>query len=241
MKSVGIIGYGSFGKFLAEQLAPHCTVKVYSASGKSNQWAASLEEVAQADYVIPAIPLEAYQGTLKQLKPLLKPETVIVDICSVKEEPMQVMKKLLPDHKHLATHPLFGPESAKHGLEGHVLVLCPDASDAAELEYIKQFAEQLKLQVVIMTTTEHDQEMATVHGLTFFIAHALKDMGLHDQKLATPSFKKLLALAELEKHHSQDLFMTIQNGNPRTAAVRQEFLKQANQLAADIQQAPKHN
>lgn len=234
MKSVGIIGFGSFGAFLAEQLSSFCQVKVYSASGRQNQWARSLKEIATCDFVIPAVPLEAYSTTLQELKPLLKPETVIVDICSVKVEPMQRIAELLPGQPTAATHPLFGPESAKDSLEGHVLVLCPDQSDPEALAQVQTFAETLKLKVITMTCQEHDQEMATVHGLTFFIAHALKDMGLHSQKLATPSFKKLLALAELEQHHSQDLFLTIQNGNPYTKKIREEFLKQANKLNQQI-------
>lgn len=241
MKTVGIIGFGSFGKFLAEQLAPFCTIRVYSASGKENQWATSLKEVASSDYIILAIPLQAYPAMLARLKPLLNPKAVIIDVCSVKKEPMQTILKLLPGHKYVATHPLFGPESAKDGLEGHVLVLCPDFSDSAELEFLKRFAKQLKLRLVSMTVSEHDEEMATVHGLTFFIAHTLKEMGLHDQKLATPSFKKLLALAELEKHHSSDLFFTIQSGNRYVEAVRREFLEKAKKIDNQTKKASNHN
>ncbi|MEO5627920.1 MAG: prephenate dehydrogenase [Candidatus Saccharimonadales bacterium] len=239
MKSIGIIGFGSFGKFLAEQLSAHGEVKVYSASGKQSQWATSLQNVAECDYVIPAVPLEAYEKTLTELKPFLMPTTVIVDVCSVKVEPMQIIANCLPGQPVVATHPLFGPESAKDSLKDHVLVLCPDQSDVDQLQIVEKFAMNLELDVVKMTCTQHDQEMATVHGLTFFIAHALKDMGLHNQKLATPSFKKLLALAELEKHHSQDLFLTIQNGNPYTEAVRQQFVDEATKLNQQIK--PKHN
>ena len=235
MKKVGIIGFGSFGEFLATQLESFCEIKVYSASGKTNPWGASLEEVAQVDYLIPAIPLDAYETLLGQIKPFLKPEAVVVDVCSVKEEPLKIIKTVLPDQPVVATHPLFGPESAQHSLEGHVLVLCPDRSDPNQLEVIEDFANGLGLEVIRMTTQEHDREMATVHGLTFFIAHALKDIGLHGQKLATPSFKKLLALAELEQNHSQDLFLTIQTGNPYTKAIRQEFLEEAIKLNQQIE------
>lgn len=234
MKSVGIIGFGSFGAFLAEKLSQTCQVKVYSRSGQPNQWSSRLQDVAACNFVIPAVPLEAYSQTLTDIKPLLAPETVIVDVCSVKEEPLKLIRQLLPDQPRVATHPLFGPESARDSLEGQVLVVCPDQSDPAALTQIQAFAEQLSLKVISLTCKEHDQEMATVHGLTFFIAHALKDMGLHSQKLATPSFKKLLALAELEQHHSPELFLTIQNGNSYTKEVREEFLKQANRLNQQI-------
>jgi len=49
-------------------------------------------------------------------------------------------------------------------------------------------------------------------------------------KLETPSFKRLVHLAELETHHSDDLFQTIQSGNARTAAVRQKFVDEVTRI-----------
>ncbi len=68
MSKVGIIGFGSFGKFLAEKLNPHTEVLVYSSSGKQNIWSASLDAVASADFVLLAIPLDAYEPTLQAIK-----------------------------------------------------------------------------------------------------------------------------------------------------------------------------
>lgn len=230
MKSVGIIGFGSFGRFLAEKLDTHCEVKVFSTSNKPNQWAASLEEVAQSDFVIPAVPLVAYSKVLEDIKPLLQPETVIVDVASVKEQPIARIQAVLPNQPLVATHPLFGPESAKDTIKGHVLVLCPEASEASTYGVVKQFAQSLELEIVEQSATDHDREMAVVQSLTFFIAHALKDMELHSQKLSTPSFQKLLKLAELERHHSEELFTTIQAGNVYAEAVRKRFLAAAREL-----------
>jgi prephenate dehydrogenase len=237
--TVGIIGFGSFGEFMAKSLSKHCRVKVYSTSGHKNKWASLLEEVAACDYILPTIPLDAYQSVLTELKPLIRPETVIVDICSVKVEPLKLIKKILPKQPVVATHPLFGPQSTKDGLKGHVIVLCPEASDPKQLKLVQEFSKKLGLKVELLSAEEHDQEMATIHGLTFFVAHALKDMGLQRQKLATPSFKKLYALAELEQNHTDDLFLTIQTGNPYTKKVREEFVKNAERLSQQINQASK--
>ena len=44
---------------------------------------------------------------------MLKENAVIVDVCSVKEYPVQWMRELLPANVSiLATHPMFGPDSA---------------------------------------------------------------------------------------------------------------------------------
>lgn len=235
--TIGIIGAGSFGMFLAEKLAPFAEVKVYSRSGKGGRWNATLEATAQCDWLIPSIPLDAYDTSLAVFVSHVRPNTILVDVCSVKEVPMQHLERLFPDHRRVATHPLFGPESAGDSLVGHVVVLCKDFSDPSVYQTVKRFAEQLQLKVIEMTAAEHDREMAMVQGLTFFIARALKDMHLHKMQLETPSFKRLRHLADLEVHHSDELFKTIQRGNPQTAAVREIFLREAEAIHRQLEQS----
>lgn len=230
MKTLGIIGYGHFGKFLVEKLTPHFNVKVYSASGKDNQWSTTLEDVATCDFLVLSLPLAKHSEVCEQLKPLLAAHTVIVDVCSIKEESGRIIKRHLPNQPLLSTHPLFGPESAQDSLDGHVIVLCPDMTADALLVPSKAFFETLGLQVVVMSSEEHDKSMALVQGLTFFVARVLKDFNLHESKLVTPSFKKLIALAELEKQHTKELFITVQKGNPHADAQRQRFIKRAQEL-----------
>lgn len=236
MKTVGIIGFGSFGGFLAEKLDGHCKVLVWSQSGKENRWQATIEQVAAADFVVPSVPIDAYPELLEKLKPILGTQTVIVDVCSVKEKPVEVIQRILPDQPLVATHPLFGPESAKDSLTGHTVVMCPEVSDSTAFGNIRQLCEQLGLEVQVMSAAEHDKQMALVHGLTFFIAHALKDLNIHDQTLGTPSFRRLVHLAELERQHSDELFHTIQSGNPYTGKIREKFIQEVIALDKSIQE-----
>lgn len=136
----------------------------------------------------------------------------------------------------VATHPLFGPESAAKTLSGHTFVLCRDASNNAEATVIADFANKLGLNVVEQTTIEHDKEMATVHALTFFIAQGLVNNKIHDASLRTPSFQKLLSLAELERHHSEELFKTIQQGNPYASSVRAQFMQELQNIDTALTQ-----
>lgn len=236
MKTVGIIGFGSFGRFLAEKLSSHTRVKVYSHSGKQNSWMVPLEEAVDVDFLVLSIPLDAYQETLEQIKPLLKPETVLVDVCSVKTKPTGIIKSILPDQPMVATHPMFGPESASVSFAGHTFVMCPEVSSPGPYEEVKAFANSLGLGIVEMSAEEHDQEIAVVQGLTFFIARALDETHVHDQKLFTPSFGRLLNLAELEQSHSLDLFRTIQLGNPYTHTVRRRFIEAALAIDSELEE-----
>lgn len=230
MKTLGIIGYGDFGQMLANKLDKYFDLKVYSASGKMNRWSVTLEEVAKTDYLILSLPLSKHKEVCEQLKPHLGSSTVIVDVCSVKGESGKIIKHALPEQAILSTHPLFGPQSIKNGLEGHVVVLCPDYSDEHSLQKAKIFLKKIGLEIVVIESDEHDKQMALVHGLTFFVARILKDFNLSDASLKTPSFNKLISLAELEKHHSKDLFITIEKGNPHTEEVRKHFIDRAIEL-----------
>jgi prephenate dehydrogenase len=61
--------------------------------------------------------------------------TTVLDTCSVKSHPAAVMGRLLgPDVSALATHPMFGPDSAGNGLAGLPMVMCPVRVTAGELE-----------------------------------------------------------------------------------------------------------
>jgi prephenate dehydrogenase len=234
MKTVGIIGFGSFGKFLAEKLSSYARVVVYSPSGTFSSWSADINTVAGADYLILAIPLESYQEMLNKIKPHLAINTVIVDVCSVKSKPTVIIKSVLPEQPLVATHPMFGPESASNSLNGHTMVMCPEVSDATSYDVVKKFSKQLQLNVVEISCVEHDREIAVVQGLTFFVARTLKTMGMHNQKLHTPSFQRLLNLVELEQHHSQQLFETIQLGNEYTTDVRTNFLQAASTINTQL-------
>lgn len=233
--TIGIIGFGSFGKFLAEKLSSYGRVKVYDRRERDTTWRASFEEVAQCDYVIPSVPLEAYEAVLLQLADHMPMSSVLVDVCSVKELAVKLIRTHLPDHQLIATHPLFGPESASTSVRGHTLVMCPEVSDIAPYNDLKKCAEDQGLNVVEMSVEEHDREMAVVQGLTFFIARALDNIKVHDQRLSTPSFQRLLNLAELELHHSPELFRTIQQGNERTKAVRQRFIDAATTIDNELE------
>ena len=130
MKTVGIIGFGSFGKFLAEKLSSYARVKVYSQSGRTSSWMVTLEEVVDVDYLVLAVPLDAYAEMLEAIKPIVKPHTVIVDVCSVKVRPVETIRSIMPDQPLVATHPMFGPESASVSFAGHTFVMCPEVSTA---------------------------------------------------------------------------------------------------------------
>ncbi len=227
MKSIGIIGLGSFGRFMAT-LAPK-DVEVWGSSRSITKIDGlaikPLEEVAQADVVLLGFPLNAYPTMLQKLAPLLPPETLVVDVCSVKVKPEALLKQYLPNHQNiLSTHPLFGPQSAAQSTKGHKLIVTKNSPDEKAAQLLKYCAEKLELDISYMTAEEHDRIMARVHALTFFVGRGLAEMELKMEPFMTPSYQRLLDIVALDKNHSQELFDTIENGNPFAVEVREEFI-----------------
>jgi prephenate dehydrogenase len=88
-----------------------------------------------------------------------------------------------------------------------------------------------------MSPEEHDKEMAWVHGLTFFVGRALLNMNPPQSELSTHYYQKLIDLVEVEKHHSTELFLTIQRGNPYAEAIRREFIDKISKLKHNVDES----
>lgn len=227
---IGIIGLGNFGRFAATVLAKDAGLEILAHDNRAvgapeGVRSTTFEEVVAADVIILCVPLAAYDKVLKQLQPLLKPETLVIDICSVKVEAEKRLRAGLPGHENLLiTHPMFGPQSATNGTAGHTLIVTGAYGNRAEgaIAYCQQ---KLELTIKRMTSDEHDQIMADVHALTFFVARGLARYGLQESPFQAPSFKMLLNLVAFDVSHTEELFHTIETGNPYARSAREKFIK----------------
>lgn len=240
MKQIGIVGFGQFGTLAATHLKAHCAVTVHDFSDKRAQaedlgvtWGA-FEDVCACDVVVLAVPAKVMRDVLVRMAPMLKDGQVVVDVASVKTYPAQWMRELLPEHVELvATHPLFGPQSAKNGLAGLKLVVCPLRGDFATR--IEHFARDvLGLQVIVTTPEEHDREMAYVQALTHLIGRSLVNMNIPAEEMQTQSYRNLLGLCDLLRHDTWDLFVSLQTMNPFADEVTHRFRNEVNMLMAKV-------
>ena len=232
IKSVGLVGFGEFGRLVASLIPKDIEVLVKLRSAKTlpnRVKQASIDKVARCDVVVLCVPLASYEQVLGELATHLLTTSLLLDVCSVKVIPAQLIAKILPEHRDvLLTHPLFGPQTIEDGIEGKRIVVTAATGKRAEL--IISFCRKLGFDIVTMTNEEHDREMARVHALTFFIARALSDMGVSPGVFSPPSYQSLLSLVKLDKAHSQALFETMELGNPFAAETRDKFLRQLNEV-----------
>lgn len=237
MKRFGIIGFGRFGQLAARHLRPHFDVCVTDQGNVSEAAAAldvrvaPLEEVAASDIVMLAVPVQALQGVIAQVAPLVRPGALVLDVASVKMLPSQWLATALPDSVDIvATHPLFGPQSARNGIEGQPLVLCPVRGDRHGK--VAAFGRSIGLKVSVTTAEEHDREMAYVQALTHLIGRSLSNIRIPDEELKTDSYQHLLDLCSLIGDDTKELFFAIQNLNPFAPEITQQFIGEANSLLA---------
>jgi prephenate dehydrogenase len=237
MDELGIIGFGQFGQFMARHLAPFFAVTVYDkradfqieARNVGVRWS-DFETVAAKKIVVFAVPLNSFAEVLQRAAPHLQTGALCLDVMSVKIKPIELMLQYLPPTVEIiGTHPLFGPQSGREGIEGLRVALCPVRTTRAEK--VKDFlADDLKLTVLEKSPEEHDREMAHVQALTHFVARALTELHVEESDLATVSYEELMRAARLVSEDSWELFQTIQQGNPFADAKRKAFIEKLIEL-----------
>jgi prephenate dehydrogenase len=233
---IGIVGFGQFGQFMAQHLAPFFDVAVCDTTDRRIEaekigvkWR-QFETIAGKEIVIFAVPLKSFAEVLQRAKPFLKADALCLDVCSVKMKPIELMLEHLPETVEIiGTHPLFGPQSGRESIEGLRIAFCPVRT--TQHEQIKRFlVEELKLKVFEKSPEEHDREMAHVQALTHFVARALDELHVIDSDLATVSYEELRRAARLVSEDSWELFQTIQQGNPFAETKRKAFIEKLIEL-----------
>ncbi len=241
---IGLIGYGRFGRLTVKNLAPDFEVVVYTRSqDKSNDIADAggrlvpLEEACAQKLIILCVPISAMRATLKQIAPCLKPDAVVVDVCSVKVYPAQWMQELLPPTVEiLATHPMFGPDSAAKSVAGHKIVLCPERITPDRYRKVKQWLENKGVLIIETTPDEHDRKIAVSLALTHFIGRSLAEFGATPLDIDTEGYKRLLHILGVVNNDTWQLFEDMHNFNPYAREKRQGFLKAMAKIDAHLVQ-----
>lgn len=240
-KTLAIIGFGRFGQMTAEALKPHFDLYAYNPRDKSSiaksigvKYETNLKNAAGKDIVILAMPISSLEEVLKEIAPHLKSGALVLDVCSVKVKPVALMKKILPESVDIiATHPLFGPDSAET-IRGRKIMLFPVRTNRHRIGDVERFLKKLGLVTYVMAPEEHDRQMAVAQGLTHYIARALIKMDVKEQDLTTPNFEALLSIIERFRNESEQLFVDIQKENPLVRDVRKKFRKTLEEIEDEL-------
>lgn len=216
---IAVIGYGQFGRFMAKNLRPYGTIVPINENTEP-------KAIAHCDVVIFAVPFDSLPIAISSFKNSIKQTALILDVTSVKQKPLALLKKAFPKNEILGTHPIFGPQSGKHGIKGLSIVLCNVSFTSKHYTAIRKFLKnELELKVIEQTPKQHDTEMARVQALTHLIGRSIAELDIKSYATNTKSYEQLLELKELLKNDSWELFETIQNANPEAKIIRKEFIR----------------
>lgn len=225
--SIGIVGFGAFGQLIAEHLRPRFPIMAFDVNADTAR-AETLgvpivpfEAVASCRVVILSVPVGQMRDIVARLAPLLRPGAIVADVGSVKIEPARIMDELLPRHVEVvATHPLFGPQSARDGVRGARIAICPIRGRRLR---VAAFCRKLGLQVIMTTPEEHDRDIAQVQGITHLVASVLMKMDLRPTRMSTQSFERLMSAIDMVRHDAPDVFQAILRANPYAGDILTRF------------------
>jgi len=132
--TIGVVGFGRFGQFIAKTLGQHGKIVVTSRSDYTdiaNDMGAEYVPLSEPeaflnknlDVIILATSIVSFEDTVKSLTPHLRDYVsktnkgpLMVDVLSVKEHARDILLEHLPEECDiLCTHPMFGPDSGKNG------------------------------------------------------------------------------------------------------------------------------
>jgi len=227
--SVGIVGYGAFGKLLSVlvgRFAPSVKVRVYSSYEQPDgKKFFTREEAAQSDAVVFAVPIHAFEDALKEMLPLMQRDTVIVDIATVKVHTTNILKRLAGDQPYVASHPMWGPESYEKragDVKGLRIILAAHSLQENVYQAFVTFLKQCGFDVVEMTPEQHDKHLAETLFLTHFIGQIVAQGGFNRTEIDTVSFGYLMDAVESVKHDGK-LFKDVYMYNPYCKEVLKRF------------------
>lgn len=249
--SLGIVGFGAFGQLAALHLGPHFEITAYDPSPDIAKFAkqlgvrlSPLNTVSKADVILIGAPVSSFEQVVSEIAVACNPGALIVDVGSVKVVPAEIMRRLLPNHVDIvATHPLFGPQSATTGIKGLKIAVCP-LQGRRHARLAAFLRKALGLTVIMTTPEDHDQEAAVVQGLTHLIAKVLLRMGPLPTRMTTKSFDLLSEAISMVQHDAPEVFEAIEKANPYSETVRRQFFGLAASLSVELETAlriPPHN
>jgi prephenate dehydrogenase len=190
-----VVGVGLIGGSIARALKHAGFVGRVTGVGRSREnldrarelgvidhWTHDIAEAADdADLVVVAVPMGAYDRVFSELAKTLPKKAVVTDAGSTKQHAIDVaMKHLSDSSRFIPAHPIAGTEqsgaeaSFAELFEDRLCILTPtENTDPESLALVTTMWEATKSRVVQMDAKQHDDFLASVSHLPHLAAFAL--------------------------------------------------------------------
>jgi prephenate dehydrogenase len=239
---IAIIGAGKMGVWFAKFFLKEGYSVVVASRNKEKllklkrelavETADFVEAVKNADKILICVSISAFESVVKTISPSIREGQVVMDICSIKEHPVNVMHKHIKNGLVLGTHPVFGPGSKS--VIHKTFILTPTNPEEKELaESSKQWLKTKKARVFVMSPKKHDELMSVVLGLPHFIGLVACDALLEQanysetKSVAGTTYRMLFTLAEVATLENPELFASLQLNLPELEKIEESFIEKA--------------
>jgi prephenate dehydrogenase len=246
-----IIGAGKMGAWFAKFCKENGEQIILSSRKKeklaklgkelSVETADLVDAVKRADNVIICVSIDAFEEVVKKIAPSVREGQTVVDICSLKEQPVKIMHQYLNKALILGTHPVFGPGS--RGVKNKAYILTPTNAEEGEFaEKYKKWLEKVGARVFIMSPKKHDDLMSVVLGFPHFLGLVACDTLLEQanypetKKVAGTTFQMLFTLAEATAMENPELFSSLQFSLPEMEKLEKMLIEKAREWLSLIKQ-----
>lgn len=237
MDSVGIIGFGRFGRVLGKILSDDFAVRAYDVTPQKEQSGIHFvdqQTVLKEKALFVCVPIRKFKEIILNISERLSAGTTVIDVCSVKVYPVTVMTEALASHVGIiATHPLFGPDSIPLS-EGLKMVMMPTRDVYNQFGFWKKYFESRSIKILEMSAEEHDRLAAKTQGVTHFVGRVLKEAGVDSTEIDTLGFRELLGVIDQTCNDSWELFDDLQNYNPYTLPMIEKLESSIRTIRAKI-------
>ncbi len=177
----------------------------------------AIEDAAEADIAVVAVPMDAADGVLNRLDVVCRPDALIFDIASLKTPVQDTLERMAKSRKVCSVHPMFGPSVTS--MYGRNLLICDCGNRQAVAEAEALFDDK-GAELRILDLVRHDEYMAYVLGLSHAVNIAfftvLEQSGITYGEMcgvASTTFRKNMETNESVALEDPLLYYEIQNYN----------------------------
>lgn len=200
-----------------------------------------VDAVKKADKVIICVSIDAFEEVVKKIASSIREGQTVIDICSIKEQPVNIMHKYLGKALVLGTHPVFGPGS--RSVKNKAYILTPtNTKEEAFAEKYRKWLEKVGARVFIMSPKKHDELMSVVLGFPHFLGLVACDTLLEQddypetKKVAGTTYRMLFILAEATAMENPELFSSLQFSLPEMEKLEKLLTERAREWLNLIKQ-----
>jgi prephenate dehydrogenase len=190
--------------------------------------ASNIQGIKGSDIILLSVSIDSFEEVVREISPHISFGQIVIDITSIKEQPVNIMHRYLKGIDILGTHPVFGPGARDLNSQNFVLTPTND-SEMRLAQKVKSYLETRGSRISIMSPADHDQMMAVVLGLAHFISIVTADTLVTLDRLPQlkavggSTYRVLTTLVESVVSEDPELYATLQMHLPHLEEIENLF------------------